>query len=176
MAVISLQEAKTHLNITGTEVDDEVTAFINAATTAIVSRVGPIESTSANTVRRHGGVRALTVKTGHHLLSVQSVTPVGGTAITASLLFIDTDGGVIEYADGSAFTERAYDIVYTAGWNPVPTDLKQAVLEMTRHLWKTQRGTNRRPGSHEDATPGEAHTLSWRVKELITPYMRVPVA
>jgi hypothetical protein len=53
-----------------------------------------------------------------------------------------------------------------------------AIRELVRHLWRTQRGPTRRPGSEpsesvSNTVPGAAYVLPFRVVELITPHVQV---
>jgi hypothetical protein len=108
-----------------------------------------------------------------------SVTPYAGTALDVDGLTLDKASGLITWAVGSStpwFGAQGYTVVYKAGRNPVPADLKLAVMEMVRHLWSTQRGSGaRRPGSSAPeqlapSLPGAAYTLPIRVEQLLAPY------
>lgn len=175
MSVLSLPEAKEHLNISGSANDGEIQSMIDAAEAAIVRRVGPLVST-VTTVRVEGGSYGLLLPTVP-VLSLTSVTPVGGgTALTVGDLYIDASSGVVTYNSGASFSSAMYDVVYNAGWTTTPADLKMAVKELLRHMWQTQRGPTRRPGSTPsesmaNTVPGAAHTLPFRVTELLAPYM-----
>lgn len=175
MAVLTLAEAKTHLNITSAINDAELQTFIDAATAAAIKRVREIESTAGQTYRARGGGRGLVLPTGQAIISVQSVTEVGGALIDMSLLKVRTASGVIEYDLGGVFTARSYDVVYTAGYSVTPADLKHGVKDLVRHLWMTQRGISR-PGAADEQLPTATYTLSNRVRELFAPYRRTPVA
>lgn len=184
MSVLTLADAKTHLNITVDTYDDELQTVIDSAESAIVRRVGPLEQITV-TKRIRGRRSRLTLPT-IPAVELTTVTDAAGTSIDVSLLEIDPSG-VVEYADCvTAFTAVAYTVVYTAGWGTVtaevydgPADLLFAVKELTRHLWTTQRGgdsSTRRPGSQSSATvantvPGAAYSFPIRVEQLIDPYI-----
>ena len=174
MSVLTLALAKTHLNITTSAQDTELQTFIDAAEAVVALRCGPLAST-ATTVRVDGcgGVLVLPVTPA---VSLTSVTPVGGSAVTLSDLYLDTAAGVVSYNSGS-FASGLYDVVYQAGRTTVPADLLMGVKELVRHLWETQRGPTRRPGSSSfDSTantvPGAAYLLPNRVSELIAPHVQ----
>jgi hypothetical protein len=55
--------------------------------------------------------------------------------------------------------------------------LLMAVKELVRHMWQTQRGPTRRPGSQPsesaaNTVPGAAYLLPFRVSELIAPHLQ----
>lgn len=184
MPLLTLTEVKDHLNITGTGSDAELTTFAARAEGAVAARCGPLVSTSVTTrVRGHGSSLAPKVTP---ILTLTSVTPVAGTALTLALLHTPENGlrgrRVIEFLDGTWFGSRWYDVVYNAGHGAtagdVPADLKLATLEMVRHMWETQRGGSVRPGSRpseamSNTIPGAAYLFPFRVEQLIAPYEQV---
>lgn len=139
MSALTLADAKEHLNIPDSVSDAEIQTFINAAESAVAQRVGPLVSTS-KTLRVRGGATALLV--APPVISLTSVTPVGGTALTVSDLVVDFAAGIIEYAPttGFWFGQDWYDVVYDAGRAVCPPDLLMAVKLHLRDLWTTQRG------------------------------------
>lgn len=173
MSVLTLALAKSHLNITGSEHDVEIQSMINAAEAVITQRCGPLTSTAV-TARVRGGEFALRLPTAP-ALTLTSVTPVNGTAITLTDLYLNTRGGRVTYNSGAGFYSRFYDVVYNAGRSTVPDDLLMAIKELVRHMWLTQRGPTRRPGSQPSdgtANTGAAHVLPFRVAELIGPHLQ----
>lgn len=178
MAVLTLAEAKAHLNIpaTTTTHDSELTAFITSAEAAIAALCGPLEST-AKTVRVRGGGDALALPYAP-AVSLTSVTPVGSTALTLGDLYLDTAAAVVTYDEGGTFSSDRYTVVYQAGRSTCPADLLLAVKELVRHLWKSsQRGGSTRPGSgggegYSNTLPGAAYALPFRVTELIAPHLQ----
>lgn len=173
MSVLSLALAKTHLNITVSTYDTELQTFIDAAEAAIAQKCGPLAAT-ATTERVRGGVDRLTVNT-IPAISLTSVTPVGGSALTVADLMIGSSG-VVEFIHGGSFGDDWYDVVYSAG-RTCPADLLMAVKELVRHLWETQRGGSSRPGSRasesaSNTLPGAGYMMPFRVAELIAPYLQ----
>lgn len=178
MAVLDKDAAKEHLNITGSTHDTQITAIIAAAEAAIAERVGPLEPV-ARTVRVRPSGSCLLVPSPAAALT--TVTDSNGTAIDTASLFLEQRSGIITQNDGSSFSASWYTVVYQHGRTPCPADLVLAVKEMVRHLWTTQRGPSKRPGSTDsDATsntiPGAAYLLPFRVSELIAPYRPALVA
>lgn len=176
MSVLTLDLAKTHLNIAGNQNDTELQTFIDAAEAAIATRVGPLEAGSVTRQVRGGGTALVLPVTP--AIDLTSVTPLGDTALTLSDLSLDTTTGMVTYkATHQVFWAPRYEVVYQAGRASVPADLMLAVKELLRHLWATQRGGANRPGSKPSETlantlPGSAYTLPNRVEQLLVPHIR----
>lgn len=176
MSVVTLAEAKTHLNITASTSDAELQEFITRAEAAVTSRCGPLTATPT-TSRVRGGAPLLALPVAP-VITLTSITPVGGSALTVGDYLV-TPGGNVEALAGGWFSDRWYDVVYSAGRATLPADLKLGVLELVRHLWDTQRGgtSSGRPGSAmSDAVantlPGAAYLYPFRVEQLLTPYIQ----
>lgn len=180
MSVLSLSDAKQHLNITSGDNDAELLTFIGRAQAAIEQKVGPLSST-ATTERVPGQCEAL-VLTSTPAVSLTSVTPVGGTALTVGDLYLDTTSGLVTYSNaGGYFGSANYTVVYQAGRATVPDDLEYAVAELLKHLWQTQRGGAKRPGmggsdSYSNTLPGAAYAFPFRVEQLIAPHLQAGFA
>lgn len=171
MSVVTVAEAKTHLNITVSTFDTELQAFLDRAEAAISRRVGPLTST-ATTYKVDGGSTTLRLPVTP-AISLTSVTPLGGTALTLADLDLDTGAGIVRFVAGGTFTATLYTVVYQAGRTTVPEDLKLAILELLRHLWRTQRGSAQRPGTVSDE-PVAAYAFPYSVLELLGPHLQVP--
>jgi hypothetical protein len=174
MSVLALADARAYLNIAGTDRDGELASTIAAAEAVIGQRCGPLAST-ATTVRVAANGSWLVLPTTP-AVSLTSVTPVGGSALTLSDLYLDTASAVVTYNSGGGFS-GSYDVVYNAGRTTCPDDLLMAVKELVRHLWSTRRGPTRRPGSDpsestSNTVPGAAYLLPFRVSELIAPHLQ----
>lgn len=169
MSALELGDAKAHLKLTGdSSVDDAyLQAVIDAAEAAIAKRTGPLEPT-ARTHRISGGCHAL-VLPALPVLSLTSVTPINGAALTLGDLYLNTEAGIVTYVYGGWFTAFAYDVVYQTGRSTVPDDLLYGVKELVRHMWGPQRGAiQRSPATPPDAGPG--YLMPNRVLELIGPH------
>lgn len=176
MSVLVLTDAQAYLNISPGPLDYELQATIDAAEAVIAKLCGPLAST-ATTSRVEGcGTKALVLPVTP-AVSLTSVTPVNGTALTLSDLYLNTLSGVVTYTVGYTFPALTYDVVYNAGRTTCPSDLLLAVKELVRHLWQTRRGPTRRPGSDAsdalaNTIPGAAYLLPFRVTELIAPHLQ----
>lgn len=175
MSAVSLTRVKEHLNITVTDHDGELQRVLDRAEKRLARKVGPLAATST-TSRVSGGDCELVLPVTP-VISLTSVTPVGGTALTVGDLYC-SPAGVVSYSTGGYFGDRAYVVVYSAGRTELPEHLEGAVVELVRHLWDTQRGSSRRPGSNpSDSTsntlPGAGHALPFRVSEMIADDLQV---
>jgi len=169
---VSLTDVKAHLNITNSEYDQELIAFMDAATAAIEQRVGPMTRRTV-TETHNGGVSGILLRQPP-ALEVTSATENGAT-VASTGYSLSTGGGVVTRVNGfsrSTWTDgfNNVTVVYVAGRTWIPADLRQAVLELTRHLWDTQRGTMKGRRNGEDYVAGTGYTFPNRVTELIAPY------
>ena len=141
-SLISLAEAKAHLNITGTGSDDELRGFLLASTELVESKVGPCvrRSFTERVTDARGGSILLPYKPLLSVTSVTSVQPSGPAWATADLI-VDNDAGIVttQWA-AMRFWYGPWDVVFTAGRAVVPERFLQACKEQARHLWDTQRG------------------------------------
>lgn len=179
MSALKLADAKAHLNITTTDDDGELQGVIDSAEAALAELVGPLTPT-ATTSRVLGGGPYLVLPVSP-AIELASVTPHLGTALTLTDLWLETRTGVVTQNSGAGFPVRHYTVVYSAGRTSVPDDLTMAVKELVRHMWSTQRGVTRRPGSAasdsaSNTLPGAAHILPFRVTELLGPHMQKALA
>lgn len=173
MSVLSLALAKTHLNITVSTYDAELQTVIDSAESMLGRLVGPLQATTKTSrVYPYGGC-TLVLPTCP-VVSLTSVTPYSGGALTLSDLHLNTDAGTITYNTGvGTFPAQWYDVVYSAGRSTCPDDLLLAVKELVRHLWTTQRGGTTRPGPAplEGQVAGAGYLMPYRVQELIAPHL-----
>lgn len=169
MSTVPLSAVKTHLNITSTAQDGELQAFIDAAETAIEQRVGPLcPVVTTERSRANGGTFVLGTTP---VVSLTSLTPVGGTAYDVATLDVDVLAGTVGRTSGGSFSTGNFDIVYVAGRATCPADLELAVKELVRHLWESQRTPARFPGSDEPIAPtGAGYLMPYRVQELLAPH------
>ena len=173
MSVLTVPEAKKHLNIEVGTYDDEIQDVIDAAEAAIAQRCGPLEPTVVTTrALGNGGTIALP---HYPVVSLTSITPEGSTALDISGVYADSVNGVLSYSNGATFATSTHTVVYTAGRASCPPDLLMAVKELVKHLWQPQRGGSKRPGtgggdSYSNTVPGAAYAFPFRVEQLIAPH------
>lgn len=170
MSVVTLAQVKTHLNISVATYDTELQTVLDSCEAAIVKKVGPLTSV-ATTSRAEGYSGCLTLPVPP-VISLTSVTPNAGSALTVSDLTVTT-GGQVEFTVGGWFPAPWYTVVYNAGRTTLPDDLRLAVLELVRHKWaQSQRGGSARPGSPVDP-PATAYSFPFSVLELLGPHVQV---
>lgn len=139
-ALLSLADAKAHLNITSTTHDDEIREYLEAATEIVESYIGPV-------VRRTHTARVCgyrySIPLPHtQVLAVTGITIVrdGTTPITLSDLAINTDAGVISYKNGVSFPYGEMDITYTVGRTSVQANWTLAAKIIVKYAWESQLG------------------------------------
>lgn len=176
MAILTLAEAKTALNITGSGHDAELPDYIAAAQECVDFLCGPSEQIAV-TETRHGCVEIALTTTP--VLSVTSVVGQAWGPLTMSQLWVNNSAGVIR-ARSLAFPilEDYYLVTYTAGRASVPLSIKQGVRIILAHQWETRRGVGSlRPGAGgDDSTtiPGLGYAIPNRALQILDRYLTGP--
>lgn len=177
--IVSLADAKSHLNLTVSTHDEELRGFIEAATEVIEFFVGPVVRRTVVEVHPGGAQLALARTPA---ISVTTVAPVldGGTSYTASDLDLDGATGIVRRADGGGFT-GPLRVTYVVGRVIVPAPITHAARELIRHLWRTQlgsqfvsRASSRDVDDYSDPIPGLGYSVPNRVIELLQPFRKAP--
>lgn len=175
ISLISMQEAKDHLNITRTDSDEELSRFMQAATELVQAKGGHTIRQSF-TQEISGGDTWQLVLERTPVLSVQSVTSVwpGGPSWTdpgdGSVLRVNPSG-IVSQVQPVPFWWGPWTCLYQVG-RAVPLESHlQAAKEQLRHLWETQRGSMPAPllGGEEEFTTatGWQFSVPRRVLELL---------
>lgn len=183
MSVLSLDEAKDHLNYDDDDLDDaEIAATIDAAEAAIAKMVGPLEPTTFTSVIDCGGGSLTLPQTPVISLTTITAVPLAYAGWWGSLiglipgpeaLSVNPVTGVVtvlSYNFPSGLLPGRYTITYVAGREDTPEDLLYAVKEMVRHLWASQRGSAALPGQGGGDTPTPGYLFPNRVAELLQPH------
>lgn len=166
--LVTLPEAKTHLNITSASSDAELAVFVTVASDLVEDKADRVWRDTTFTEYHDGGTCDL-VLLHSPVKSVTSVTD-GGTVVASTEYTLYPANGLIRRTYGAFLGLPApVTVVYVAGATTVPTLAKQATLETLRHLWQTQRGSMgaRNPLSGDEFTAGSTFSLPLRVIELI---------
>lgn len=163
----TLAEAKTHLNITTSTNDAELTAFITVASDLVEEQADRVWRDTTYTEKHTGGTSDVVL---FHS-PVKSITSVvdDGSTIAPSAYTLISETGLIHLND-NVFQGGRYEVVvtYVAGATTVPSLARQATLETLRHLWQTQRGTvARNPMNGDDIDTRSTFSLPMRAIELI---------
>lgn len=171
--IVSLADAKAHLNITGTRDDEELRGWVEAATDVVENYVGPCVRRTFSEVFHLPwyGVRSVALNRS----PVIAVTAISG----ASLTDIDTDTsfGIVRHIGDGKFSDRI-EITYTAGRTVIPANITKAALIILQHLWQTQRNGSRGalPGAMDsvDPIPGIGYAVPNRALQLMDAYRLPP--
>lgn len=186
--IISLTDAKTFLNIAGTQYDDELPGFITAASDMIASRIGPVAGSPKYDEWYDGGSTQIVLRHSP-VQSITSVTESYGGTVTFTLTQVVLDAGVAMGAYGYSFdaatgllTRRAsggtipfpagtmnIHVKYTAGFASVPSELQTAASLLVKHLWETRRGGSKRPGlgGNDEGSLRDEGDFPARVEEIL---------
>jgi uncharacterized phiE125 gp8 family phage protein len=179
---LPLSQVKSHLNIVESSVvdDDELRAYILAATGLIEGVVGPLSRRTV-TAETHNGGRTTVLLKQAPIISITSCLE-NGSALPSTSYSVDNESGVLTRTSGYTVYTWGGDVdfanfnnisvTYVAGRSIIPADLAHAVLELVRHLWTTQRGSIRRSGT-DDYVPGSGFSMPNRVREMLNRYQQV---
>jgi len=167
--LLSLDDVKDRLNITDTSNDEELRRIAAAATARLAAETHRTLAsvTQTATVDMTGlGRRVLTLPKPCWL-SITSVTD-DGASVDADDWRLDETGQTLTRRNGATWMG---EVVVTGRAGVIGDDLaiaQQAALELTAHLWETQRvpmGRNMAAGP----VPGMGYALPNRVSEMIAP-------
>lgn len=168
--LVTLADAKAHLNISGSGDDAEIFGMVEAVTEPIERIVGSVLQQSCT--ERHDGARPGIALMRRPVLSVASVTLPGGGTVTSGGYELDGGAGVLTRMMGgypAVWEAGRIVVVYTAGLSAVPAHVRLAALITVQHLWETQRGGRDRrfTGNDDPWTPGMGYALPRRALELL---------
>lgn len=169
-SAVPLADVKRHLDMTTTENDAELQAFIDAAEARLTYEVGPL--TAASVTEKHDGGRDRLLLHTYPIVTVDAVT-INGAALDVTTLDVDGASGIVYGTFNGG--RRGVIVSYTAGRTTLPADLRQAVLELVAHLWESQRGSAPAAGGFGDTDPPPTGTfpgLPYAVQKLIEPHRR----
>lgn len=174
--IVSLADAKAHLNITLTDNDEELRAFIDAATDFIEGRIGPVvRRTVTETVTPAGGRLFLSGP----VISVTTMTSAYGYSGTYTVGDWTIDGASLVANYGVSTYCWPVTVTYVGGRVIVPALIRQAALDYVKWLWESQRGPTPPPpgsfGADEFAVTAPA-TAPYRILQALEPYTTPVVA
>lgn len=171
--IMSLADAKAHLNITSGTHDDELRSWLESVTEVIEHKVGAVV---VRTYTDRVGAGSQFALAHYPVVSVTSVTPVyaSGSAVAVDDLEVMEASGVVRRADETAFTGGPWDVTYKAGRPVIPANIAHAARIILKHLWETQRGTRRATMGGDDTTFDSAfsYSIPRRAVELLESHMR----
>jgi hypothetical protein len=175
-AILSLADARAHLNLSNTNEDAEVRFWNNAVTRAVEFYVGPVV---ARTVTEQHTVRAapVVVLLQTPVLELTGVSAVLTGCVAPAIDGLAVDGGTGEVfrLDGGALSGRL-SFTYRAGRTVIGEHITGAARIILEHFWRTQRAGRRGgvlPGGDDYAVtepiPGLGYAVPNRAIELLAP-------
>lgn len=169
--MISLQEAKKHLNIFDTSDDDEIASWISGITRVIEFYTGACVPRTVVEYQPAGSVIRLNQRP---VLSVTSITPyLGAGQSYGPSQYKVTEDGAVRLLSGAWFGGyNDLEVTYVVGRRPIPANLTQAAKIILSHLWETQRGPTGSPlsgGDDSSFVPGFGYAIPNRALEMIKP-------
>jgi hypothetical protein len=169
-ALLSLNDARTHLNISSTTFDDELREYLESATEIVESYVGPVIQRTYT--RRVNGGRDVIILPHTQVTAVTSITAVwtGMSPVPLSYITIDTVAGDIRRKDGGWFPPGAYDITYTVGRTAVKANWTLAAKIILKHNWEIKLGNRPSPqgGDLVDVRLGTGFLVPFRAISLLS--------
>lgn len=179
MTVITLAEAKAHLNITGTANDSELSDFITRAI-ATAENVCDRAITPATVTEVYDGRNFHSFRL--RSAGAESITTVSelGRTLTQGTDYRLSPGGVNLARIHNSYPARwpaqmeSVTVTYESGYTTVPADLKLGILELLRHLWATQRGASARGravAGDDGMSSGSSYAIPYRVMDLLRPFI-----
>lgn len=160
--VASLEELKHQLRRTDDADDLDLRGHLASATRYVEKRLGGPVSVQTFT-ERHLVTGPSLIPRRRPLVSVTSITPDFGTALTSDAYTADTDLNQIVLRYGAS---GWYTLVYTAGSAQPGENAKLAGLIIAQHLWETQNGGGGRR-SQDTVPSGLGFAIPRRAAEML---------
>jgi hypothetical protein len=173
--IVSLAEAKAHLNMTSTTNDEELRRYIDAATDFIESRIGyVVRRTVVETVYPSGGVLFLT---GPVISLTTMVAAYGYSGVYSVANYSIAPGSAVlpNYGSSSLYYGPV-TVTYVAGRAVVPALIRQAALDYIAWKWETQRGATPAPGMGGEFEVTTPATVPFKILQALEPYALAVVA
>jgi len=171
--IVSLAAVRAHLGITSTVTDERLREHLLLASEMCESYTRRTYRQTTVTELHDGGTDTILLRRSP-VQSVTSVTVSGGLVaaadwtadLTGCLIRRNTSSGSAYWVGGN----QNVSVVYVAGATSVPWKVRQACLELVRHLWDSQRGGYSIPkqqGAGDDWDPRQGYSVPRRVAELL---------
>ncbi len=173
--IVSLAEAKAHLNMTSTANDEELRRYIDAATDFVEGKIGPVvRRTIVEKLRPQSGL----LFTSGPIISLTSITDTYGYGTVYNVAGYLPDGSTIYPIATSPAICYPVTVTYVGGRAIVPALVRQAALDYIAWRWESQRGPSSGPfqgGADEFAVTAPA-TVPYRILQALEPYASPVVA
>jgi len=182
MALILLAETKDYLGIDSsvTDQDASLQVFIDAVDTQIKRYVRRNIEQFSDTVFLNGQQQAR-ILLGHYPLTAVSLLEVDSDNDFTSPETIDPQDFIFEEAGIIALKNSVFPygvenvkVTFTAGFNPVPSDIKLAAFMMVElyYLNRSQRNVNKASKSKQGESVTYQKGMPEEVIQLLAPYVR----
>lgn len=182
--ILSLVDAKRHLQISSTAHDDQLREWLETITEGVenFTGIGPRRTVTEDHDVPVSGARGLALRRTPVLALVSAVGVLtGGSSYEVAALDVDGSTGIVRHRAGS----RLYGplrVTYTAGRAVIPASITSAARIILQHLWRTQYGASRASGSLgggddfavTEPVPGLGYAIPNRALQLMEPYRLPP--
>lgn len=136
MSILTLDLLKDHLQITGNDDDAALQSYVDGINAAIEDYKH--EVIAQRTITERITVTGCPFRLWQvPVISLTSLTPVGGDAVDITGVDVDPESGLVY----GSVTPGRYVAVYEAGYSVIPQRYVQGALVIAQHVWETQRGT-----------------------------------
>ena len=184
IGIVSLDDAKYHLNIpaTDTSQDAELTRMIDAAADLCEQYVGAVLGRRTYTAELYDGNNEFLRLRNPKAISITSVYENGALLAAAAYALDPTGQRLYRVGSGTLYATNSYgywtggmnniSVTYVSGFVNPPAAAKQGVLEVIRHLWQTQRGSMSVMGRNlagDETYQTPTYSLPRRAMELLDP-------
>lgn len=184
---VTVDEVKTHLNITGSGNDAELVGFIAAAQDMVEGIVGPIVGRTIVGERHYDATGTVWLRV-RPVLSVSAVSQYNRGILTRTLTTEDYDLDVSLAELNMYWFNRRYAadhhrlfssivVDYTAGRLSVPSSIRWGLLELVSHLWRRSQSQRGGRGRGVDPEPpvGMGFAMPNAVADALLPHALLPV-
>ncbi len=169
MAVFAtLGDLKTHLDVTSTANDGELSLMLDAAEDVVRSLIGQ-QFSGAQVTERVVSTGGTVILAGRHVDDVV----LNGGAVTG--FTVNRAAGLLYDVP---YTAGPLTATYTSGGGGVPAAVTLATLIIAGHLWETQRGTSpsalslQDPGADFGAPAVAGYAIPNRARDLLAPFVQ----
>ena len=171
--LVSLSEAKAHLNETATTNDDELKPFVAAASEFVENIVGAVARQTITDEVVHPDPDGF-VWLKHPAISLTTITQTYGGTKSYVAATVTTDSPELTrgklWLGGSYTSAYPLKVTYVAGRVQVPTLIRSAVLDYLKWDWQSQRGAGPLPYSTSEEMAAVPGTVPFKIRQKLSAY------
>lgn len=174
MTILDAFEVKQFLGIGGSDQDAALISAITAAEAAWSASLLP-SAVLPRTDELAGGSYTVAVN-ACPVVSVTAITEgMDNTTVDVADVRVNARSGVLTRRSGTFLDPVT--VTYTWGFATLPADIKEALMLLTKHFYRPQRGGAILPGRGEqEAAPTAPYAWPNRVRDLAAPYAPIGFA